>query len=511
MKWGGAISIGLFIVVLIGIGAFFVGGGDDEAAPPIEFTPVSDGTRSTPTVASPEATPPARDLRPPTTPVPHDDATPSASPGATPLSPAGRGVPDDACEEGCLVRAERTDAVMSILEETGYRPSYEADEWVWPVVDREAAGAIAGTGADVFLVHDSAETMYLYATRLPDGMSSNASVEAFGTVLDVVDGHSIVLVDAVPPVVTGIVEERIWIEKVRPAAVQDVEIAAAGEGGSLADMELGTLMEVSPQNMLGTITELQATSSTDGTGIGTRHYTRPGNVMATEYLFGRLESYGLNVWYEDFITWDGYLVSNVVGEIPGRDDSMIYGVMAHLDSVAESFDEAPGADDNGTGVAGSLEIARILAGYELEHPVHIIFVNAEETSIIGSMAYAANVVQQGVPLEGVFNMDTIGNASYGTRLIINSGPQSSWMTDLMIRINDGYGLGQEIWARQNDSIVADDNMLRNQGIEAVLVARLMADDYTVHHTSADTIENMSMDNAVTATTLVLLSIGAVVQ
>jgi hypothetical protein len=315
----------------------------------------------------------------------------------------------------------------------------------------------------------------------------------------------------VPPVVTGIVEERIWIEKVWPAAVQEGEIEAAGEGESLADVELGTLMEVSPQNMLGTITDLQGTSSTDGSGIGTRHYTQPGNVMATEYLFGRLESYGLEVWYEDFITWDGYLVSNVVGEIPGRDDSMIYGVMAHLDSIAERFDEAPGADDNGTGVAGSLEIARILAGYELEHPVHIIFVNAEETSIIGSMAYAANVVEQGIPMEGVFNMDTIGNATYGSRLIINSGPQSSWMTDLMIRINDGYGLGQEIWARQNDAIVADDNMLRNQGIEAVLVARLMADDYTVHHTSADTIENMSMDNAVTATTIVLLSIGALVQ
>src|SRR5690606_25032541 len=117
----------------------------------------------------------------------------------------------------------------------------------------------------------------------------------------------------------------IWIEKVRPTAVQDVEIARAGEGESLADVELGSLMEVSPQNMLATITELQGTSSTDGTGIGTRQYTRPGNVMATEYLFGRLESYGLEVWYEDFITWDGFLVSNVIGEIPGRDESMIYG------------------------------------------------------------------------------------------------------------------------------------------------------------------------------------------
>lgn len=328
MKWGGALSAGLLLVALIAIGAWLANR-DGTPAPPIAFTPVSNVAISTPPAAtpSPGATPsmmPTRELRPPTTPIPHGDATPVGSPGATPASPAVRGVPDDACEEGCLIRIERTDGAMAVLDDAGLRSSYESDEWVWTVVSRETAGAIAATGAGVFLVHDSAETLYLYATRLPEGVTSNAAVEAFGAVLDVVDGHSIVLVESVPPVVTGIVEERIWIEKVRPATVTEREIAVAGEGDSLTDVELGALIpEVSPQNLLATVTELQATSSTDGTGIGTRHYTRPGNVMAAEYLFARLEAYGLQVWYEDFITWDGYLVSNVLGEIPGRDDSMI--------------------------------------------------------------------------------------------------------------------------------------------------------------------------------------------
>src|SRR5690606_7234432 len=194
-----------------------------------------------------------------------------------------------------------------------------------------------------------------------------------------------------------------------------------------------------------------------------------------------------------------------------RRSSDLYGVMAHLDSIAESFDEAPGADDNASGVAGALEIARILAGYELDHPVHIIFVNAEETMIIGSMAYADAIVQNGVPIEGIFNLDTIGNPAYGTRLILNSGPQSAWMTDLLIDINAGYGLGQDIRAYQSDGIVSDDTMLRRQGIEAVLVARLLADDYGVHHSSADTIDNMSFENTVSATQLVLLAIAAVAQ
>lgn len=510
-KWGGATGVALLVVLMIAVGSWFAGSRDGADAPRTQFTPVSD-VPSVIASASPFATPESRDLRPPTTPIPHDGATPVGSPGATPESPAMRGIPDGACDAGCMVRVPRVDAVLATLEDDGIRPSYEADRWVWAVVSRETAGRLQDAGGELYLVHDSPETLYLYATRFPSGMEASVALDRFGTVIDAVNGHRMVLVEAVPPVVTEVVAERIWIEKVRPAVPQDGIGMSVGSGEALADQDLGVLMpQVSRQNMLATITALQASSSTDGTGIGTRQYTRAGNVMATEYLFGRLEAYGLDVWYEEFITWDGYLVSNVVGEIPGLDETMIYGVMAHLDSTAESFDEAPGADDNATGVAGCLEIARILSGYELEHPVHIIFVNAEETAIIGAMAYAANVVEEEIPIEGVFNLDTIGNPSHGARLILNSGPQSAWMTDLMIRINSGYGLGQEIWPRQNGAIIADDTMLRKQGIESVLVARLMAGDYTVHHTSADTIENLSMDNAVTATMLVLLSIGALVQ
>lgn len=507
-KWGGAIGAGMAVVLLIAIGAWLAGRGEPERAPAIAFTPVAEE----PTRPAPPATPSPPDRRPPSTPVQPGEATPAASPGATPTTPAARGIPPGACADGCLLRMPRDQATTAILDQAGMRPSYEADEWVWAVVPREVAEAVAATGGETYLVADSPDTLALYATRFPDGMRESAALDAFGTVLDAVGAHRIIEVPSVPPVVDDIVAERIWIEKVRPATASGQAAASPATRVALADIEIGGLMsEVDADAMLATITDLQATSSTDGTGVGTRQYSQPGNVMATEYLFRRLESYGLEVWYEDFITWDGYLVSNVVAEIPGRDESMIYGVMAHLDSTAESFAEAPGADDNATGVAGALEIARILAGYELAHPVHIIFVNAEETAIIGSMAYAANVVDEGVPIEGVFNMDTIGNDTYGTRLIVNSGPRSSWMTDLLIRINDGYGLGQEIWARQNGAIVADDNMLRNQGIEAVLVARVMADDYTVHHTAADTVGNFSMDNAVTATMLVLLSIAALCQ
>ncbi len=54
-------------------------------------------------------------------------------------------------------------------------------------------------------------------------------------------------------------------------------------------------------------------------------------------------------------------------------------------------------------------------------------------------------------------------------------------------------------------------MLRNQNIEAVLVARLMAGDYSVHHSPDDTIDNLSMPHTISATQLVLLALAALVQ
>lgn len=493
------IAFGLVgFLILAGI-VFVLLSGDDrgDAPPPFEITPTVPGeVTGTPTVTAvatpPEVTPPA----------------PEATPHPTALVLA-----EDECLEGCLVRIPATDETEALLAETRERPSFRSENWLWTIISRETADRLAADDVSIELVQDSRETVYLYATRLPEDAPGMEPVEAFGEVLDSVDGHAIVEVESVPAVVTGLVNEGVWIEKLLPAApVNIADIASAGQGPSISEVELGVLLpEVSASNITEIITELQASSSTDGSGIGTRHYSTTGNVMAGEYLFTTLESYGLRVWYEDFITPEGYLSTNVIAEIPGRDDSAIYGVLAHFDSIGTDISEAPGADDNGTGVAGALEIARILAAYELEHPVHIIFVNAEETAILGSMAYAAKVVEDGTPIEGVYNLDTIGTTGYGTRIIVNSGPQSAWMTDLMIRMNEGYGLGQDIWARQNPAIVADDNMLRDRGIEAVLVARLMAGDYTVHHTGADILDVLSMDNTITATQLVLLCIAAVVQ
>jgi hypothetical protein len=76
---------------------------------------------------------------------------------------------------------------------------------------------------------------------------------------------------------------------------------------------------------------------------------------------------------------------NIIAEVRGSvapNDIVIIG--AHFDSVTNS----PGADDNGTGTAATMELARIFQGMTLERSVRFVFFNCEEPGLIGSQRYA---------------------------------------------------------------------------------------------------------------------------
>ena len=86
---------------------------------------------------------------------------------------------------------------------------------------------------------------------------------------------------------------------------------------------------------------------------------------------------------------------------------MIVG--AHYDSV----DGAVGADDNATGVAATLELARLLKGTRLRRTVRFVFfVNEEppyfQTENMGSLVYARQLRRDGVPVSAMISLETIG-------------------------------------------------------------------------------------------------------
>ncbi len=85
---------------------------------------------------------------------------------------------------------------------------------------------------------------------------------------------------------------------------------------------------------------------------------------------------------------------------------------AHLDAVVGT----PGADDNASGVAAMLEISRALAGRAWRVPVEFVAFNLEETGMIGSGAYAAELRANRTPVLGMLSLEMLGfTKSEGTQ------------------------------------------------------------------------------------------------
>lgn len=109
---------------------------------------------------------------------------------------------------------------------------------------------------------------------------------------------------------------------------------------------------------------------------------------------------------------------NVVCRKPGASPAApVRMVCAHFDSIMEepnnSTARAPGANDNASGVAVMLELARLLQPVALPDGVLFLATSGEEQGLWGAMAYAAHVQNSATNLKFVLNLDEVGfpNAS----------------------------------------------------------------------------------------------------
>lgn len=105
---------------------------------------------------------------------------------------------------------------------------------------------------------------------------------------------------------------------------------------------------------------------------------------------------------------------NIVGAISGTDlnaGAIIVG--AHYDSIGTPRDSgtayAPGANDNGSGVAAVLEMARIMSASQYKATIMFVLFSAEEVQRQGSIAFARWIADDNVHVTGMINLDTIGN------------------------------------------------------------------------------------------------------
>jgi Zn-dependent M28 family amino/carboxypeptidase len=145
------------------------------------------------------------------------------------------------------------------------------------------------------------------------------------------------------------------------------------------------------------------------TAFGPRHRADTGSVAGTlRYLTDQLAGFGYQVRVERYGSELDEV--NLLADLPGTDASApVLEVGAHWDTVEDS----PGADDNASGVAGVLEIARALRGSgQRRRTVRFCLFGGEEgpdPGLHGSRAHVARLdAAQGPRVEGAIVLEMIG-------------------------------------------------------------------------------------------------------
>ncbi len=142
---------------------------------------------------------------------------------------------------------------------------------------------------------------------------------------------------------------------------------------------------------------------------------------------------------------------NVIGVLEGEgplaDETLVIG--AHYDHLGFGGPNSaapgvhaihPGADDNGSGSAALLEIARELAGREKKLPRRIVFIafTGEERGLLGSARYVRNPLMPLDKTVAMLNMDMVGRLS-DDKLIVYANDTSPVFDPLIDRVNAHYG------------------------------------------------------------------------
>lgn len=102
---------------------------------------------------------------------------------------------------------------------------------------------------------------------------------------------------------------------------------------------------------------------------------------------------------------------------PGPSADRIIVVGGHYDSratnVLDATSDAPGADDDGSGTALVLELARVMSKYTFDATVVFIAFAGEEQGLLGATAWAEMANERHLNVEAVFNNDIVGNTVAG--------------------------------------------------------------------------------------------------
>jgi hypothetical protein len=258
-----------------------------------------------------------------------------------------------------------------------------------------------------------------------------------------------------------------------------------------------------------------ASPEREGRGAGSR-----GLDAAANYIADRFERLGLvpltpgargdDRYFQHFSmtgeTGEPVPARNVIGVLPGTNPALTGQaliVSAHYDHLGFGWPNAragtkgqlhPGADDNASGVAVMLELARLMANARPERSVVFAAFAGEEAGLLGSRHYvrAARTPGAPFPLSGhiaTLNLDTVGRLAEGKVTIFGTGSAREWP---FIFMGASAVTGVPTQAIAQAISGSDDRAFVEAGVPAVQLFASTASDYHRPSDTADKIDYAGM-------------------
>ncbi|MFT4539507.1 MAG: hypothetical protein ACI841_000346 [Planctomycetota bacterium] len=201
----------------------------------------------------------------------------------------------------------------------------------------------------------------------------------------------------------------------------------AGSSLTVEDPIPAALAKISPKRLMADVETL--------VGFGTRHTlsdtrsSERGIGAARRWLYDEFETISRANGHRLQVREQRFLINirgkeaelvNIYGFLPGRDkdsNARTYVVSGHYDSIPsggmDAETDAPGADDDASGTAVVLELARVLAGGEYDANLMFICVAGEEQGLFGSKHCAQQMHDDGVAIDGMITNDIVGGIEGG--------------------------------------------------------------------------------------------------
>jgi len=253
---------------------------------------------------------------------------------------------------------------------------------------------------------------------------------------------------------------------------------------------------------------------------------------AREWILGEMQSYSprLQVSFDTYrlaaqgrITRD-VEIRNVMAVLPGRSARRIY-ISGHYDTVAiaggdaanplrnaqgellfaDPDSPAPGVDDDGSGTALTMELARVFSQSGIDFDATLVFMChvAEEQGLFGARLHAQKAAADHVAIEAVFNNDIVGGdrggdgtADGATIRVYSEGPDDS-PSRALARYVERWAARYvpshrvRLMARPDRFLRGGDHSAYNEFGFAAVGFRESREDFSRQHSARDTFDDIS--------------------